>query len=63
MPSEDDEPDDVQPHGEELQNIDLEEIRESEFPGYFSERDGRLYQADTVTSPYPLPVDTPENQV
>ncbi|KAJ3867835.1 S-adenosyl-L-methionine-dependent methyltransferase [Lentinula novae-zelandiae] len=62
MPSEDDEPDDIQPHGEELQDIDLEEIRESEFPGYFSERDGRLYQADTVTSPYPLPVDTPENQ-
>ncbi|GAW09905.1 ubiquinol-cytochrome c reductase complex core protein 2 [Lentinula edodes] len=62
MPSEDDEPDDIQPHGEELQNTDLEELRDSEFPGYFSERDGRLYQADTVTSPYPLPVDTPENQ-
>ncbi|KAJ4480857.1 S-adenosyl-L-methionine-dependent methyltransferase [Lentinula aciculospora] len=53
----DDEPDDAQPHGEEL-----EELRDSDFPGYFSERDNRLYQVDTATSPYPLPIDTPENK-
>ncbi|KIK66375.1 hypothetical protein GYMLUDRAFT_38182 [Collybiopsis luxurians FD-317 M1] len=41
---------------------DLEELGDADFPTYFSERDGRLYQADAAASPYPLPVDTPENQ-
>lgn len=37
------------------------QIEQDEFPGYFSERGGRLFHAST--SPYPLPVDTPEQEV
>ncbi|KJA24902.1 hypothetical protein HYPSUDRAFT_453725 [Hypholoma sublateritium FD-334 SS-4] len=36
----------------------LEELSPDEFPAYFSERNGRLFHS--ATSPYPLPVDTPE---
>ncbi|KAF5344960.1 hypothetical protein D9757_012206 [Collybiopsis confluens] len=43
-------------------DTELEELRDDDFPTYFAERDGRLYQADSAASPYPLPVDTPENQ-
>ncbi|KAG2005584.1 hypothetical protein CC2G_001978 [Coprinopsis cinerea AmutBmut pab1-1] len=39
----------------------FDELDDSEFPRYFSERRGRLYHSST-TAPYPLPVDTPEQQ-
>ncbi len=39
----------------------LVELSPDEFPGYFSERNGRLFHSGT--SPYPLPVDTPEQRV
>jgi len=32
-----------------------------EFPAYFTERGGRLFHS--TLSPYPLPVDTPEQEV
>ncbi|CAA7262004.1 unnamed protein product [Cyclocybe aegerita] len=38
----------------------LVELQSDEFPYYFSERDGRLYHSSS--SPYPLPVDTPEQE-
>jgi hypothetical protein len=37
------------------------ELESDEFPSYFFERNGRLFHSST--SPYPLPVDTPEQQV
>lgn len=40
----------------------LVEVTESEFPSYFSERDGRLFHSHGA-SPYPLPVDAPEQRV
>ncbi|KAJ3727418.1 S-adenosyl-L-methionine-dependent methyltransferase [Lentinula raphanica] len=55
---EDDESDEAQLFGDAEWN----ELADSEFPHFFSERDGRLYQAETASSPYPLPVDTPENK-
>lgn len=39
----------------------LVELSPDEFPTYFSERNGRLFHSGT--SPYPLPVDTPEQTV
>ena len=39
----------------------LVELSPDEFPSYFSERNGRLFHSGT--SPYPLPVDTPEQRV
>ncbi|KAF8181107.1 S-adenosyl-L-methionine-dependent methyltransferase [Pholiota molesta] len=36
------------------------ELESDEFPSYFFERNGRLFHSST--SPYPLPVDTPEQQ-
>ena len=39
----------------------LEEVRSEEFPTYFEERAGRLFPS--TPSPYPLPVDTPEQEV
>ncbi|KAG9217805.1 hypothetical protein CCMSSC00406_0005175 [Pleurotus cornucopiae] len=39
----------------------LVEVTESEFPSYFSERDGRLFHSHGA-SPYPLPVDAPEQR-
>ena len=42
----------------------LEEIGPDEFPAYFSEINGRLFPSTLVSStPYPLPVDTPEQEV
>ncbi|KAF7321563.1 Methyltransf-25 domain-containing protein [Mycena kentingensis (nom. inval.)] len=40
---------------------DLEELGTNDFPGYFVERDSRLFHSN-VTSQYPLPVDTPEQK-
>lgn len=40
----------------------FDEIGEDDFPSYFSERNGRLYHSNP-NAPYPLPVDTPEQQV
>jgi len=37
------------------------ELAPDEFPSYFSERDNHLFHASS--SPYPLPVDTLEQQV
>jgi len=39
----------------------LSPIQPDDFPSYFLERDGRLFHSST-TSPYPLPVDTPEQE-
>lgn len=41
----------------------LQELTRSERRAGFVERGNRLYQAPTIASPYPLPVDTPENEV
>ena len=42
----------------------LEEIGPDEFPLYFSELNDRLFPSDFVAStPYPFPVDTPEQDV
>ncbi len=41
---------------------DLVSIASDEFPGYFTERNGRLFHS-SLTVPYPLPVDTPEQEV
>ena len=40
----------------------LTEIVTEECPDYFEERDGRLFHSHG-SSPYPLPVDTPEQEV
>jgi hypothetical protein len=40
----------------------LYELAAEDFPSFFAERNGRLFHAH-LTSPYPLPVDTPEQQV
>lgn len=40
----------------------LVELASEDFPMYFSERDGRLFHSHGA-SPYPLPADTPEQQV
>lgn len=39
----------------------LVEVSSDDFPTYFEERDGRLFTLSS--SPYPLPVDTPEQEV
>jgi hypothetical protein len=41
---------------------DLTEVARDDFPSYFEERDGRLFHSHGG-SPYPLPVDTPEQNV
>ena len=41
---------------------ELEEIQADDFPSYFNEIDGRLFPS-CPSSPYPLPVDTPEREV
>ncbi|KAJ7271148.1 hypothetical protein C8J57DRAFT_1603580 [Mycena rebaudengoi] len=41
---------------------DVEELSSEDFPGYFSERNGRLFHSHVNVSPYPLPVDTPEQE-
>lgn len=38
------------------------EVSADEFPGYFQERDGRLFHSHG-RSPYPLPVDAEEHEV
>lgn len=40
---------------------DVVELRSDEFSDYFVERNGRLFHS-SATCPYPLPVDTPEQQ-
>ena len=41
---------------------DVVELDNAEFPDYFQERNGRLFHSHVV-SPYPLPVDTAEQDV
>jgi hypothetical protein len=41
----------------------LEEIGSDEFPGYFTEFNGRLFPSALSFTPYPFPVDTPEQEV
>lgn len=43
-------------------SYEVEELQSSEFPGYFEERNGRLFHSHG-NSPYPLPVDAPEQNV
>lgn len=43
-------------------NDDFVEVSEDEFPSFFAERNGRLFHSQG-TAPYPLPVDTPEQEV
>ncbi|KAJ6625960.1 S-adenosyl-L-methionine-dependent methyltransferase [Mycena sp. CBHHK59/15] len=47
--------------GAEENDDEFEELLPEDFPTYFSERDGRLFHSHG-TSPYPLPVDTPEQE-
>ncbi|KAJ7454998.1 S-adenosyl-L-methionine-dependent methyltransferase [Mycena galericulata] len=47
--------------GAEVNDSDVEELLPEDFPSYFSERDGRLFHSHG-SSPYPLPVDTPEQE-
>ncbi|KAK0446788.1 S-adenosyl-L-methionine-dependent methyltransferase [Armillaria borealis] len=44
-----------------LVDSDVEELRSDDFPSYFVESNGRLFHS-SLTCPYPLPVDTPEQQ-
>jgi len=41
---------------------EIEEIEADDFPSYFDEIDGRLFPS-WPSSPYPLPVDTAEQEV
>ena len=41
----------------------LEEIDSDDFPDYFSELNGRLFPSALSLTPYPFPVDTPEQEV
>ena len=41
---------------------EVTELDQEDFPGYFSERNGRLFHSHG-TSPYPLPVDAAEQHV
>ena len=41
----------------------VEEIRSDDFPGYFLEHNGRLFPSPRSLTPYPFPVDTPEQEV
>ncbi|KAF9047171.1 S-adenosyl-L-methionine-dependent methyltransferase [Hymenopellis radicata] len=52
-----------QPSDDDLSDAesDLVSIASDEFPGYFTERNGRLFHS-SPTVPYPLPVDTPEQE-
>jgi len=61
---------DQQPHSEDSEDYatdaadastQLEELHPDDFPTYFLEHDGRLF-ASSFT-PYPFPVDTPEQEV
>ncbi|KAJ7224648.1 S-adenosyl-L-methionine-dependent methyltransferase [Mycena pura] len=47
--------------GAEADDSDFDELGADDFPTYFSERDGRLFHSHD-SSPYPLPVDTPEQE-
>ncbi|KAJ7123755.1 hypothetical protein C8R44DRAFT_840581 [Mycena epipterygia] len=47
--------------GAEATDPDFEELVPEDFPTYFSERNGRLFHSHGG-SPYPLPVDTPEQE-
>jgi len=48
--------------GAAAEDPEFEELSPEDFPTYFSERDGRLFHSHG-SSPYPLPVDTPEQEV
>ena len=41
---------------------EITELDPTDFAGYFRERDGRLFHSHG-NSPYPLPVDAPEQEV
>ncbi|KAJ7832828.1 S-adenosyl-L-methionine-dependent methyltransferase [Mycena leptocephala] len=47
--------------GAEVEDPEFEELSSDDFPTYFIERDGRLFHSHGG-SPYPLPVDTPEQE-
>lgn len=41
----------------------ITQVDPDEFERYFSERDNRLFHSHGSSEPYPLPVDTPEQEV
>jgi hypothetical protein len=43
--------------------VQLEEMGSDDFPGYFLELNDRLFPSASSLTPYPFPVDTPEQQV
>jgi hypothetical protein len=47
--------------GAEVEDPEFEELSSDDFPTYFIERGGRLFHSHGG-SPYPLPVDTPEQE-
>lgn len=51
--------------GDSASNVSscIVQIDADEFEGYFSERDDRLFHSHGSSEPYPLPVDTPEQEV
>ena len=57
--------DDVDDYGSDSDDSSdscMTEIGQEDIPSYFIEQDGRLFHSHG-NSPYPLPVDTPEQQV
>lgn len=50
------------PIDENFIDDEVEEIEADDFPSYFNEIDGRLFPS-CPSSLYPLPVDTPEQEV
>jgi len=52
----------VNPIDENFIDDEVEEIEADDFPSYFDEIDGRLFPS-WPSSPYPLPVDTSEQEV
>ncbi|KAJ6588065.1 S-adenosyl-L-methionine-dependent methyltransferase [Mycena capillaripes] len=48
--------------GAEVEDPECKELTSEDFPAYFNEINGRLFHSHG-TSPYPLPVDTPEQEM
>jgi hypothetical protein len=54
---------DSEQYASDTPDASMEEIDSDEFPDYFSERNGRLFPSALSSTPYPFPVDTPEQEV
>lgn len=62
----DQEPEDFEEDASEAPDastLQLEEMDSDDFPGHFLELNGRLFPSASSLTPYPFPVDTPEQQV